>query len=130
MQLQDHAEIKAGAVVLTTGTFLNGIIHVGDRSVPAGRMGDQASIRLADRMRDFGFNFGRLKTGTPPRLSKKTINWDILEKQDADSDPIFLSFTTDKTHAPQVSCAIVIPMRPRMTLYAIILAVLQCTVGR
>ena len=89
--LGDGSEIAAGAVILTTGTFLRGVIHIGDQSLPGGRIGDAPSIRLAERIDDFGLPLGRLKTGTPPRLDGRTINWEILESQPADEDPSLFS---------------------------------------
>lgn len=104
--LADGATIRAGAVVLTTGTFLRGVIHIGDRSFPGGRMGDNPSIKLAERIDDFGLSLGRLKTGTPPRLDGRTINWDNLESQPGDDDPAMFSFLSSAPMARQVSCGI------------------------
>ncbi len=104
--LADLSEIKAPSVILTTGTFLRGVIHIGDVSKPGGRMGDKPSIALADRIDSFGLPLGRLKTGTPPRLDGRTINWDGLEMQGPDDDPSLFSFLSDKAGAPQISCGI------------------------
>lgn len=104
--LADGSQISSNAVVLTTGTFLNGLIHIGEERRPGGRMGDQPSLRLADRLYGFNLPIGRLKTGTPPRLDGKTINWGILESQPGDDDPVMFSFLNDKPTAPQVSCGI------------------------
>lgn len=104
--LADGTEISARAVVLTTGTFLRGVIHIGDQSHPGGRMGDPPSLRLAQRIEDFGLPLGRLKTGTPPRLDGRTINWDVLETQPPDEDPVMFSFLSDRPTARQVSCGI------------------------
>lgn len=104
--LGDGSEVKSGSVVLTTGTFLNGLIHIGDVKRPGGRMGDKPSIALADRLYGFDLPIGRLKTGTPPRLNGKTINWDILEEQPGDEDPVVFSFLNRKPFARQVSCGI------------------------
>ncbi|WVX51288.1 tRNA uridine 5-carboxymethylaminomethyl modification enzyme MnmG [Roseobacter fucihabitans] len=104
--LDDGSAIRAKSVVLTTGTFLRGIIHIGDVSYSAGRMGDRSSDRLAKRIDDFGFSLGRLKTGTPPRLDGETINWEGLEAQPGDESPTFFSFLTNATQARQVSCGI------------------------
>ncbi|ABM45137.1 tRNA uridine 5-carboxymethylaminomethyl modification enzyme MnmG [Bartonella bacilliformis Peru38] len=104
--LKNQGNIFSGAVVLTTGTFLNGLIHIGDKTWPAGRMGEQASVQLAERLKNYGISFGRLKTGTPARLSKKTIRWDVLPKQQADEDPVPFSFLTEKIKQPQIECAI------------------------
>ena len=106
VRLADGSEIKAGAVVLTTGTFLRGVIHIGDQSKPGGRMGDRPSVKLAERIDSFDLRLGRLKTGTPPRLDGKTINWDILEKQKGDDEPVLFSFLSAGPLAQQVSCGI------------------------
>ena len=104
--LADGAELRAAAVVLTTGTFLRGIIHIGDVSRPGGRMGDKPSVKLADRIDSFDLSLGRLKTGTPPRLDGRTINWDVLESQPADDEPTLFSFLSDAPTVQQVSCGI------------------------
>ncbi len=106
LELADGSKIHAPTVVLTTGTFLRGVIHIGDMSQPGGRIGDRPSVRLAQRMDDFGFDLGRLKTGTPPRLRAGSINWDILEKQPGDDDPVMFSFLSGRPTARQVSCGI------------------------
>lgn len=102
----DGAELNAKAVVLTTGTFLRGVIHIGDVSRPGGRIGDKPSVKLAERIEGLGLPLGRLKTGTPPRLDGKTILWDDLEDQPGDDDPTFFSFQTQAVKALQVSCGI------------------------
>ena len=104
--LADGATLRATSVVLTTGTFLRGVIHIGDVSRQGGRMGDRASVRLAKRIDSFGLPMGRLKTGTPPRLDGRTINWDILEKQPGDEEPVVFSFLSTTVSAPQVACGI------------------------
>lgn len=104
--LASGEEIQAQSVILTTGTFLRGVIHIGDISRPGGRMGDKPSIKLAERIDDFGLPLGRLKTGTPPRLRGTTINWDILEKQPGDDNPTLFSFLSKSPAAQQVSCGI------------------------
>lgn len=104
--LDDGSEIRAGAVVLTTGTFLRGVIHIGDVSRPGGRMGDKPSVKLAERIDSFELSLGRLKTGTPPRLDGKTIAWDLLEMQPGDDDPVLFSFLSGQPSARQVSCGI------------------------
>ncbi len=104
--LDDGAELRADAVILTTGTFLRGVIHIGDVSRPGGRMGDRPSIKLAERIDTFGLNLGRLKTGTPPRLDGKSINWDDLEMQPGDDDPVLFSFMSGAPTARQISCGI------------------------
>ena len=104
--LQDGSQLHAGAVVLTTGTFLRGIIHIGDKQSQGGRMGDRPSVKLAERIDSFGLPLGRLKTGTPPRLNGKTINWDILDTQPGDDDPAMFSFMNKSPIARQISCGI------------------------
>ncbi len=104
--LEDGTEIDAKAVVLTTGTFLRGIIHIGDVSRSGGRLGDKASVLLADRMDSFDLPMGRLKTGTPPRLNGKTIRWDVLQDQPGDDDPTLFSFLSKGVTARQISCGI------------------------
>jgi len=91
-------------VIITTGTFLNGLIHLGEKTIPAGRHGDEPSIGLAKSLYDTGFNIGRLKTGTPARLDKNSINFDVLEQQEADEEHSYFSFLTNKTYNNQVSC--------------------------
>lgn len=106
VELGDGTVVSSAAVVLTTGTFLNGVIHIGDVSRPAGRLGDQASNRLADSLLRYDLPLGRLKTGTPPRLDGRTINWDILETQPGDDKPTLFSYMSRHVEAPQVSCGI------------------------
>ncbi|MCK5165978.1 MAG: tRNA uridine-5-carboxymethylaminomethyl(34) synthesis enzyme MnmG [Rhodospirillaceae bacterium] len=98
--------ILAPAVVLTTGTFLNGMIHLGNKTWPAGRMGDEPSLELANTLKLHGFPTSRLKTGTPPRLDGRTINWDILERQPGDEPPVPFSFMNDTINQKQISCFI------------------------
>ena len=104
--LEDGSEIPARNVILTTGTFLRGVIHIGDSHFPAGRMGEKPSIRLAERIESLGLPLGRLKTGTPPRLDGRTIDWQGLEMQPGDDDPVLFSFLSKGVSAPQVSCGI------------------------
>jgi tRNA uridine 5-carboxymethylaminomethyl modification enzyme len=104
--LDDQSEIRAECVVLTSGTFLNGVIHIGNKSSSGGRMGDRPSIKLAERLKSFELPLGRLKTGTPPRLDGRTINWDILDSQPGDEDPTLFSFLSTNTSAPQIACGI------------------------
>jgi len=99
-------EYRAGRVVLTTGTFLKGVIHQGEQRIPAGRIGDAPAIGLSDRLYASGLKMGRLKTGTPARLDGSTIAWDRLEMQAADAEPIPFSFLTDRITTPQVECGI------------------------
>ena len=104
--LADGSEISAREAILTTGTFLRGLIHIGDVSYSGGRMGDKPSIRLAERMDAFELPKGRLKTGTPPRLDGRTINWEALEKQPGDENPALFSFMSSAPEARQISCGI------------------------
>ncbi|PPJ45124.1 tRNA uridine-5-carboxymethylaminomethyl(34) synthesis enzyme MnmG [Rhizobium sp. KAs_5_22] len=104
--LGDGREIPCRAVVLTSGTFLRGLIHIGDRKIPAGRVGEPPSLGLSAVLRAAELSMGRLKTGTPARLDGKTIDWSSLDKQEADSDPIPFSFMTDRIETPQISCGI------------------------
>ncbi len=104
--LADETTLRAAAVVLTAGTFLNGVIHVGDQRRPGGRVGDRPSILLAEQLASLGLMRGRLKTGTPPRLDGKTINWDVLERQPGDVEPVVFSFLNRKPFARQISCGI------------------------
>ena len=96
----------AGAVVLTTGTFLGGLIHLGEEMTPAGRIGEAPSNMLSDRLRALDLPIGRLKTGTPPRLDGRSIDWDQLERQPADDPPIPFSTLTDRIIVPQIECGI------------------------
>lgn len=98
--------ITAGRVVLTTGTFLNGLIHIGEKKIRAGRVGEQPSIGLSNTLKTLQFNVGRLKTGTPPRLDGKTIDWAGLEPQPGDNPPVPFSYLTDKVTVPQIPCFI------------------------
>jgi tRNA uridine 5-carboxymethylaminomethyl modification enzyme len=104
--LSDGRELEAAAVVLTTGTFLNGLIHIGDRTIPAGRAGEPPALGLSADLVALGLKLGRLKTGTPARLDRKTIHWDALELQEADDHPIPFSFLTKEITTPQIACAI------------------------
>lgn len=104
--LADGRTLTAGAVVLTTGTFLNGLIHIGEEQRPAGRVGDAPSIGLAGTLHRLGLSLGRLKTGTPPRLDGRTIDWAALEEQKGDDPPVPFSDLTDRITVPQVSCFI------------------------
>ena len=102
----DGREIRAGAVVITTGTFLRGVIHIGEERTSAGRVGEAPSLGLARTLNRFGFPLGRLKTGTPPRLDGKTIDWAALEVQPGDNPPPPFSYLTDCIRVPQVVCHI------------------------
>ena len=104
--LVDGSEITAKAVILTVGTFLNGLIYIGDVSYPGGRMGDASSQRLASRINEMNLGRGRLKTGTPPRLDGRTIDWSVLESQPGDCDPVMFSFLSKAPKIRQISCGI------------------------
>jgi tRNA uridine 5-carboxymethylaminomethyl modification enzyme len=103
---EDGTELRAGGVVLTTGTFLRGVIHIGTRQEPAGRFGEQPSVRLAETLARFALPLGRLKTGTPPRLDGRTIDWAGLEVQPGDDPPQPFSTLTTRIETPQVVCHI------------------------
>ncbi len=98
--------IACKKLILTTGTFLNGLIHVGEKRIPAGRINEKPSAGLSEQLKKYNFKIGRLKTGTPPRLDARTINFKILEEQHADDDPYFFSFLTKKIYNKQVSCRV------------------------
>lgn len=104
--LADGTELSAGAVVLTTGTFLRGLIHIGDRHIQAGRVNEKAAMQLSATIAQAGFRLGRLKTGTPPRLDGRTIDWTSLCSQAADEDPVPFSLMTDRIAQPQIECGI------------------------
>lgn len=103
---EDGQEISATSVVLTTGTFLGGLIHIGDKKIPAGRVGEEPSNGLSRVLRGTGLQIGRLKTGTPPRLDTTTIDYSGLEEQAGDEHPFYFSTLTTHTHARQISCHI------------------------
>ncbi|MBZ9672255.1 tRNA uridine-5-carboxymethylaminomethyl(34) synthesis enzyme MnmG [Mesorhizobium sp. ES1-3] len=104
--LADGRRLACGAVVLTTGTFLRGLIHIGEKKIVAGRMNEKASMGLSATMDRAGFKLGRLKTGTPPRLDGRTIDWASLESQAADENPVPFSLLTDRIVTPQIDCGI------------------------
>ncbi len=104
--LTDGRSVRAGAVVLTTGTFLRGVIHIGDERRPAGRVGAEASVRLAERVAEIAPRTGRLKTGTPARLDGRTIDWSRVEMQPGDAEPVMFSFLNRRPEAPQIACGI------------------------
>ncbi len=106
LKLRDGRRLMAGATIITTGTFLNGLIHCGEERYPAGRSGEPASVLLGEALRRLGLRTTRLKTGTPPRLDGRTIHWDRFEEQPGDADPTPFSFRTKKIVQPQVSCHI------------------------
>jgi tRNA uridine 5-carboxymethylaminomethyl modification enzyme len=104
VEMQDGRRIAAKAVVIAAGTFLNGLVHTGKRTYTAGRAGEPASIELAESLKRLNFPVGRLKTGTPPRLDGRTIDWSAFQPQDADERPVPFSFSTDKIEQPQIKC--------------------------
>lgn len=106
VELQDTRRFGAKAVVIATGTFLNGTIHTGRRTFSAGRAGEPASIELANSLKQLGFPVGRLKTGTPPRLDGRSIDWDAFEPQPPDEKPVAFSFSTEKIERDQIECFI------------------------
>jgi tRNA uridine 5-carboxymethylaminomethyl modification enzyme len=106
LKLRDGRRLLAGATIITTGTFLNGLIHCGEERYPAGRSGEPASVLLGEALRALGLRTCRLKTGTPPRLDGRTIDWKAFEEQPGDADPTPFSFRTKKILQPQVSCHI------------------------
>ncbi len=106
MKLNDGREISPGAVVLTTGTFLRGLIHIGEKQIPAGRAGEAPAIGLSRTLENLGFALGRLKTGTPPRLDGRTIDWPALEMQPGDDPPEPFSILTTRIENPQIQCGI------------------------
>ena len=106
VMLADGVELSAHSVVITSGTFLNGRIHIGTDNRSGGRVGDRASNLLADRIKDIGLHIGRLKTGTPPRIDGRTIAWDKVEKQPGDEEPVMFSFLNSAPVVPQVSCGV------------------------
>jgi tRNA uridine 5-carboxymethylaminomethyl modification enzyme len=101
---KEGKKVLCSKLVLTTGTFLNGLIHIGDERTPAGRYDEKPSTGLSEQLEKYNFKIGRLKTGTPPRLDSRTINYENLEEQFADDDPYFFSFLTKKNINKQVSC--------------------------
>jgi tRNA uridine 5-carboxymethylaminomethyl modification enzyme len=106
LKLRDGRRLLAGATIITTGTFLNGLIHCGEERYPAGRSGEPASVLLGEALRALGLRTCRLKTGTPPRLDGRTIRWDAFDEQPGDADPTPFSFRTRKIVQPQISCHI------------------------
>src|SRR5690242_1083514 len=104
--LADGRSLRAGAVVLTTGTFLRGLIHIGERQIPAGRVGEAPALGLSRTLENLGLQLGRLKTGTPPRLDGRTIDWSKLEMQPGDDPPEPFSILTTQIENPQVECGI------------------------
>jgi tRNA uridine 5-carboxymethylaminomethyl modification enzyme len=106
VKLADGSTIRAGAVTLTTGTFLSGLIHIGEKQIPAGRVGEAPALGLSRTLARLQFALGRLKTGTPPRLDGRTIDWSGLAMQPADDPPEPFSMLTEKIENPQISCGI------------------------
>lgn len=106
IETADGVQLQARAVVLTSGTFLRGEIHIGNQRIPAGRQGAKSSRRLGERLEEFPFPLGRLKTGTPARLSARTIDWESVGKQPGDQDPVMLSFLNRRPEARQIACGV------------------------
>jgi tRNA uridine 5-carboxymethylaminomethyl modification enzyme len=106
LALTDGRHLRAGAVVLTTGTFLGGLIHIGEVKIPAGRVGERPALGLSRTLARLGFPLGRLKTGTPPRLDGRTIDWSAVQSQDADAQPVPFSSLTERITTPQIACGI------------------------
>jgi tRNA uridine 5-carboxymethylaminomethyl modification enzyme len=108
LKLRDGRQLLAGATIITTGTFLNGLIHCGEESYPAGRSGEAASVLLGEKLRALGLRTCRLKTGTPPRLDGRTIRWEVFEAQPGDAEPTPFSLRTKRIVQPQIQCHIAI----------------------
>ncbi|PSH63824.1 tRNA uridine-5-carboxymethylaminomethyl(34) synthesis enzyme MnmG [Phyllobacterium brassicacearum] len=106
VQLMDGRALRCASVVLTTGTFLRGLIHIGEKKIPAGRMGEAPALGLSDTLARYEFALGRLKTGTPPRLDGRTIDWQSLDVQSADENPLPFSLLTDSIRNQQIDCGI------------------------
>src|SRR6267143_143877 len=106
VEMKDTRRIGTKEVVIATGTFLNGLIHTGRQSYAAGRAGEPASVELAEALRRLGFPVGRLKTGTPPRLDGRTIDWTAFQPQPGDRKPVPFSFSTDHLEQEQIECFI------------------------
>src|SRR5665811_1565867 len=106
VKFADGREISCGSVVLTTGTFLRGLIHIGEKQIPAGRVGEAPALGLSNTLENAGFVLGRLKTGTPPRLDGRTIDWQSLEMQPGDEVPEPFSVLTARIENPQIECGI------------------------
>jgi len=106
IELADGRVVSCRAIVLTSGTFLRGLIHIGDKKIPAGRSGEAPAMGLSQSLEEIGFELGRLKTGTPARLDGRTIHWDRLEEQPGDEDPIPFSTLTERIETPQIPCHI------------------------
>ncbi len=104
--LKDGRRLPCGAVVVTTGTFLRGLIHIGSEKIPAGRVGEDPSLGLSATFERLGFRLGRLKTGTPARLDGRTIDWNAVGRQAADETPVPFSFMTDRITTPQIECGV------------------------
>jgi tRNA uridine 5-carboxymethylaminomethyl modification enzyme len=104
--MENGSRIHCGAVVLTSGTFLRGLIHIGSEKIPAGRVGEEPSLGLSQTLSRLGLAMGRLKTGTPARLDGRTIDWNAVDRQAADEDPIPFSFMTDHILNPQIECGV------------------------
>src|SRR6185312_3333064 len=106
VKFADGRELSCAAVVLTTGTFLRGLIHIGENKIPAGRVGEAPALGLSTTLERAGFALGRLKTGTPPRLDGRSIDWSALEMQPGDDPPEPFSVLTSRITNPQIECGI------------------------
>src|SRR5262245_22620110 len=106
LRLLNGDELMCTAVIITTGTFLNGLIHIGERKIQSGRINEPAATHLSESLRAFGFEMGRLKTGTPPRIHRDSIDFSAMEEQWGDSDPLFFSPQTNTFTLPQIPCHI------------------------
>ncbi|WP_421580380.1 tRNA uridine-5-carboxymethylaminomethyl(34) synthesis enzyme MnmG [Shinella sp. M31] len=106
IQLKDGRHLACDAVVVTTGTFLRGLIHIGNEKIPAGRVGEEPSVGLSATFERLGLRLGRLKTGTPARLDGRTIDWNAVGRQGADDEPVPFSFMTDRIKTPQIECGV------------------------
>ena len=104
--LKDGRKLSCRSVVVTTGTFLRGLIHIGNEKIPAGRVGEDPSLGLSGTFERLGLRLGRLKTGTPARLDGRTIDWNVIGRQSADEDPVPFSFMTDRITTPQIDCGV------------------------
>src|SRR4029453_15593238 len=106
LELRTGEGCSCHSLVVTTGTFLNGLTHIGPEQRPAGRVGEPPSHHLAESLKSFGFEWGRLKTGTPPRLHRKSIDFSRFEEERGDEPPVPFSFLTDRIDRPQIACQV------------------------
>ncbi len=132
IKLRDGRTVRAQAVIITTGTFLNGLIHCGEQQYPAGRSGEPAAVLLGEALKNLGLRGCRLKTGTPPRLDGRTIDWSRFESQPGDADPTPFSFRTRRVahHDTQVPCYIAFTTKRRTALSAKMSIARPCIAAR